>query len=92
MYEFTSPEPTIKEFKEHFDHVASEATVDGESVNSHQRLRSTVQVVCADRDDDNSYELVGIDVDMLPGCGCWAGAVIVIRRKRDNPSRESLKP
>ena len=80
--EFSEPNPTIKEFKQAFENVASECSTDGITVNSHT-LKSTVRVRLDDPDDDTSFEIVGIDVDQLFGCGCWSDVVIMIKKKND---------
>ncbi len=80
--EFSEPNPTIKEFREDFERVASECSIDGITVNSHT-LKSAVRVRLDDPDDDTSFEIVGIDVDQLIGCGCWSDVVIMIKKVKD---------
>jgi hypothetical protein len=80
MHEFSSGSPTIKEFRKQFENIASEATMDGEHVNSHPTFISKVSA----RDEDgNTYDILGLDIDFHPGCGCWEGVEIVVRKQQD---------
>lgn len=72
---FEKEDPTIKEFREEFEEVAKEITVDGELIMSH-KIPCTVQIRCIN--NDKSYTLVGMDVNALGGCGCWADIILEI--------------
>lgn len=74
---FSSAAPTIKEFQEEFQKIAEECSVDGININSH-KIKTSVQVVCENSDDE--FEIVGMGVGMLFGCGCWSDPKIIIRK------------
>ena len=84
MSDFTEPDPTIKEFEDAFAHLRNEITTDGVAVSSHYTLKTRVSVTIDDPNDDNWYEIVGLDVSQLMGCGCWSGIKIVIRKRKDD--------
>ena len=70
----------VKELAEQVASIAKEVSCDGgTSIGSH-KLPSRVYVSCVDSDDDTEYELVAVEPDMLPGCGCWCGITFTIRR------------
>ena len=48
-----------------------------ESIASHP-IEPEATVICENTDDD--FEIAGIEANSLPGCGCWCGAVINIKR------------
>lgn len=75
---FTQPDPTIKEFMDRMNRNIPEITIDGETVNAHKPISATVRVRCVNNDEE--YELIGIDIDMLIGCGCWSGIVLEIKQ------------
>lgn len=83
---FTQSDPTIKEFKKQFVKYEDEITgIDGKSsgdedyIGSH-KISSSVRVRIINDDSDDDYELVGMDVDRLGGCGCWSGIVLEVRK------------
>lgn len=53
-----------------------------EFVNSHSARKPTLSIRSVDPDDDNDYEIVGVDPDLSLGCGCWQGVDILIRKKQ----------
>lgn len=75
---FSTPDPTIKEFRERFDNYASDITVDGDFIMSH-KIKSSVQVRCIN--SDKSYRLVGMTIGQLMGCGCWADIILEIEEE-----------
>ena len=83
MHIFTKPDPTIAEFREYLDRIAAETSSDGGKTLASHQIHTTVTVSSIDPDDNASYELVGIDVDHLFGCGCWVGPRLIIRRVPD---------
>ena len=73
---FTTPDPTIGEFKRSFDRLADEITTgDGTKVMSHS-LDTQVRVRCIN--SEKSFSVVGLDLAQLMGCGCPCGIVIEI--------------
>jgi hypothetical protein len=86
---FQTADPTIKDFKEKFDEVANECSIDGILVDSH-KLPTRVQVRCIN--SDKSYSIVGIDVNMMIGCGCWAGVIIEIEEEQEFDKDGNLIP
>lgn len=81
-YEFDEINPTIKAFSDQYLSYAKECTDDGVTVGSHQSLKTSVSVYC--ENDDVHYDIVGLDVEQLMGCGCWSGIQIVIKKREDN--------
>lgn len=76
-----------KDFHDQVAMITKEIGCDGKgSIGSH-KLPSTVSVSVDDPNDDSDYELVGLDVDRLPGCGCWSGIVLKIRRVERTASK-----
>lgn len=71
--------PTIQEFLGKFNAVAAECSVDGVTVASHHPILTSVTVRSEDYQD--SFNVVGIDVQQMPGCGCWSGVEIVIKKR-----------
>lgn len=73
----------VKQFAEVVGQLAKEIACDGgESIASH-RLSSRVEVYVEDVDIHDMYELVDVQASMLPGCGCWDGIRLVIRRVKE---------
>jgi hypothetical protein len=66
----------VKEFAERVADYAKEIGCDGVGSIAAHKIKSSVRVAC--KDSDAEFELVGIDVDMLPGCGCFDGIVLEI--------------
>ena len=87
MHKFTTSDPTVSEFKKHIDSYASEIGCDGDQISSH-KLKSSVSVQTEDPNDDNEYELVGLDISRLMGCGCWDGIVLMINKKNGDKSND----
>jgi hypothetical protein len=54
----------------------------GKTLGPHD-IPTSVTVSSCDPDDNASYELIGIEVDHLFGCGCWVGPRLIIRRVPD---------
>ena len=71
----------LKAFKERFDGYCEEIGIgEGGKIASH-RIVGTIGVRCVDPDDDKDYRIVGLDVDTLPGCGCWSGITVEIEAR-----------
>ena len=51
----------------------------GETIASH-KLSSTIFFETTDPNDLAEYELEEIDIDILPGCGCWRGLIFKLKR------------
>jgi len=68
----------VKEFADRIAEYAVEIGCDGNGRIASHKIPSAVHVRCADSDEE--YELVGIDIEQLMGCGCWAGIVLEIRK------------
>lgn len=72
---FSKEDPTINEFREEFEELAKEITVDGELMMSH-KIPCTVQIRCIN--SDKSFVLVGMDANALGGCGCWSDIILEV--------------
>lgn len=75
---FTISDPTIKEFKEQFDKCAKEISIDGVNIDSHN-IPSSVRVYCI---NNKFYNLVGMSIDYLGGCGSPASISIEIEEEQ----------
>lgn len=79
-------EPSLKEFAEIFLNYLQDIGCmnnDQGYVYSHD-IDADITVHCIDPDDDQEYEVVGIETDSLMGCGCASGIRIKIKRIRDS--------
>lgn len=77
---------TIKEFLDEFKKVANECSADGENVNSHHGIKSTVKVCVYDDSNGvcySDYEIVEISFDSMMGCGCWSDVVIKVKKIKE---------
>jgi hypothetical protein len=52
---------------------------DGNVIGSHN-LPSQISFMVTNPEDDADYELESINPDILPGCGCWDGIIINLKR------------
>ena len=66
----------LNEFNKQLKHICDETLHDGK-VMSHATIPPSVMVIT---DDDNSYEIDRIEPDLLFGCGCWCGAIIMLKK------------
>jgi hypothetical protein len=72
-------EPTLKEFATTFnDYVNEIGCLDNQDgyIASHKIIGG----IRIDDDSDTEYEIIGLDINQLVGCGCWSDIVIKIRR------------
>lgn len=76
--DFDESDPTIYDFNEEFLKIAEECSLDGEKMNSHD-IATNVLVKCENTKDN--YEIVGIGVESMFGCGCWSGVKVIINKK-----------
>jgi hypothetical protein len=81
---FTKADPTITEFRTEFNKLANEIVCEKyptpeDYIGSH-KIPSSVRVRVVNDDVDEYYDIVGLAVDQLCGCGCWSGVVIEIRK------------
>ena len=75
-------EPTLKEFAKVFhDYVEDIGCTDNEQgwIGSH-KIVGRIRVYNIDPNDDTAYEIVGLDMRGLGGCGCPADIEIRIRK------------
>lgn len=73
-------QPTLKEFVTIFDDYVKEiGCMDNEDgyIASH-KIVGDIRI--EDVSDEAEYEVVGLDINQLGGCGCWSDIVIKIRR------------
>lgn len=75
-------EPTLKQFAEKFAEYLSDVGCMGNPdgwMGSH-KIVSGIRVITDDPNDDTAYEVCGLDLDLLMGCGCSSDIVIKIRK------------
>ena len=75
-------EPTLAEFAKTFDLYVKEIMNDNdpdEFIYSH-RIKGDIRVCNDDDDDDSGFQIVGLELDQLIGCGCPAGIVIKVKK------------
>lgn len=75
-------EPTLKEFADTFNEYLNDiGCMDNPEgwIASH-KIVGGIRVYDIDEDDDTAYEIVGIDMDQLIGCGCTSDIVIKIKK------------
>lgn len=74
--------PTLKEFADGFnkylDYVGCMDNEEG-YMGSH-KIISEVRIYDIDENDDTAYEIVGLDIGQLMGCGCEADIIIKIKK------------
>lgn len=75
---FSVSDPTIKEFREQFETYAKEISTDGVNINSHN-IPAKVRVYCIN--SDKFFNLVGMTIDYLGGCGCPASISLEIEEE-----------
>lgn len=76
----------VKEFAEHVSRLAEEIGCDGGTRIGSHKIPSSVEVWVDGADDDADYEIASLEPYMLPGCGCWAGIIIRVRKVTPNGS------
>lgn len=75
----------VKDFAGAVASIANEVSCDGgTSINSHKIGSSVSVFVEGDDNEDAEYELVEVEPSMLPGCGCWDGIILRVRRTVPN--------
>lgn len=71
----------VKQFRNSVDALADEIGCDGNGNIGSHKIRSQVIISCENSDDD--FEFVELRPTGLPGCGCWDGIRIIIRKTSD---------
>lgn len=75
-------EPNLKEFTKVFREYVDDIGIDNNPhgfIASHNII-GRIRVEDAD-DDETYYNIVGLDMDQLGGCGCTAGIIIRIKKE-----------
>lgn len=72
----------VKEFADRIATMADDIGCDGNGgIGSHLKVRSKIFIDCINEDDDLiDYEIVDLDIDVLPGCQCPSGIIIKIKK------------
>lgn len=73
----------LKEFLDMVKFYADECGVtfnDEGNIHSHD-IKGSINFY--NEEDDQYYEIAGIDVDQLMGCGCWSGLEIYLRKEKE---------
>ncbi len=78
------PAVSLKEFKEIFDTYVREIGLNEEGNIASHKIVGTIRVRCINPENSKMYNLVGVDVDQLPGCGCWSGITLEIEEVDDD--------
>jgi hypothetical protein len=74
----------LKEFTEKFNNYVNEIGCMG-NPDGYIASHKIVGGICVEDDSDDSlYEVIGLDINQLGGCGCWSDIIIKIRRKDEN--------
>lgn len=75
-------EPTLLEFAKIFDSYVKDVmnTNDPDEFIYSHRIKGTIRVYNDDDDDDSQFQIVGLELDQLIGCGCSAGIVIKVKK------------
>jgi hypothetical protein len=71
---------TLKNLKEKIDSICEEIGGDLETKIGSHAISPSIQVYLQNEDIDEEFELVDIEPNTLPECGCWDGITIVIRK------------
>ena len=78
-------EPTLKEFAETFNQYLDDiGCMDNDEgyIGSH-KIVGTIRLYNVDPNDDTDFEIVGLEMGQLMGCGCPADIIINIKRVED---------
>lgn len=79
-YYWEDKEPNLREFKTLFDDYCNEILTSNTAdpkINSHNII-GEVRIDCVNTEDE--YEIVGLDIGQLIGCGCWSDIIIQIKK------------
>jgi hypothetical protein len=81
---FSKPDPTVREFKNIIEKYSEDIIFEKDAnkpdyIQSH-KIESSIRVRVINDDSDDEYELVGVDIDRLGGCGCWSGIVLEVKK------------
>ena len=78
-------EPSLAEFAKIFDSYIKDimnVNDPDEFIYSH-KIKGSISVYTDDAYDDTMYEIVGLDLDYLGGCGCTSGITIRVKKIED---------
>ena len=78
-------EPRLAEFVKIFDSYVKDImnVNDPDGFIYSHRIRGSISVCTDDPDDDTMYEIVGLDLDYLCGCGYPSGITIRVKKIED---------
>lgn len=81
---FSKADPTLREFKDKIEDYAKDIIGEKDKtkpdyIHSH-KIESSIRIRVVNDETNDDYEIVGIDIDRLGGCGCWSGIVIEVRK------------
>jgi hypothetical protein len=78
-------EPRLAEFAKIFDSYVKDImnVNDPDGFIYSHRIKGSISVCTDDQDDDTMYEIVGLDLDYLGGCGCTSGITIRVKKIED---------
>lgn len=67
-----------KDFNMYVDDIGVNLSDDG-YIGSH-KIVGDIGIICENAEDNEYFELVGMELEQLGGCGCPSGIKIVIRK------------
>ena len=77
--------PTLKQFVDTFQSYLADIGIKGpEGYIAAHKIEGHIHVYSNDPDDNDDYEITGLDFDQLWGCGCASGITIKIRRVKND--------
>lgn len=83
-YYWNDKEPNLREFKNYFDYCCDDILGSDKNdpyIMSH-KIVGDIRIDCVN-DEDAVYEIIGLDIGQLMGCGCWADIIIQIRKREE---------
>lgn len=75
-------EPSLAEFAKIFNSYVKDimnVNDPDEFIYSH-KIKGSISLCTDGPDDDTMYEIVGLDLDYLCGCGCASGIIVRIKK------------
>lgn len=85
-YYWQDKEPTLREFKNYFDHTCDDILGSDKNdpyIMSH-KIVGKIYIDCINDDTETIYEIIGLDVGQLIGCGCGADIIIQIKKVNED--------
>jgi len=68
---------TLPEFMTQLNNLIAE--IGTERVNSHYSLIPSLYIM---NDEGEAHEITSLEPHLLPGCGCWSGVIIYLKKDK----------